>query len=46
MSKDFLKDAHIVFKTCLEGALGNLDQYQIWRLVALHVARGLELNDP
>ena len=35
-----------VFKTRLDGPLGNLVQYQIWRLVALPVAGGLELDDP
>ena len=35
-----------VFKTMLDGALGNLVQHWIWRLVALPVAGGLELDDP
>ena len=35
-----------VFKTRLDGALGNVVQYQIWRLVALPVAGGLVLHDP
>lgn len=35
-----------VFKVRLDEALGNLVYCQIWRLVALSVARGLELDDP
>ena len=35
-----------VFKAKLDGALGSLVWYEIWRLVALHVARGLELDNP
>ena len=35
-----------VFKTMLDGALGSLVQYQIWRLVALPLLGGLELDDP
>ena len=35
-----------VFKARLDGALGSLVYYQIWRLVALPVAGGLELDDP
>jgi len=35
-----------MFKTRLDGALGNMVWYQIWRLVALPVAGGLELDDP
>ena len=35
-----------VFKARLDGALGSLGWYWIWRLVALHVAEGLELHDP
>ena len=34
-----------VFKARLDGALGNLIYYQIWRLVALHMAGWLELGD-
>jgi len=37
---------NIVFKTRLDEALGNLVEYQVWRLVALPVAGGLELDDP
>ena len=35
-----------VFKMRLDGALGDLVQYQIWRLVALPVVGELELDDP
>ena len=35
-----------VFKTRLDGALGSLVQYQIWRLVVLPVAGEVELDDP
>jgi len=35
-----------VFKTRLDGALGNLVQHQIWRLVALPVTGGLKLDVP
>ena len=35
-----------VFKTRLDGALSNPVYYQMWRLVALPVAEGLELDDP
>ena len=35
-----------VFKTRLDGALDNLVYSQFWRLVALHVAEGMELDDP
>ena len=35
-----------VFKTRLDGALGILVLYQVWRLVALPVAGVLELDDP
>ena len=35
-----------VFKVRLDGALGSLVYYQIWRLVALPVAEGLEIHDP
>ena len=35
-----------VFKARLDGAVGSLVYYQIWKLVALHVAGGLELCDP
>ena len=35
-----------VFKTRMYGALGNLVYYQIWRLVALPAAGGLELHAP
>ena len=35
-----------VFKARLDGALGSLDWYEMWRLVALPVAGGLELHDP
>ena len=35
-----------VFKVKLDGALSNLVQYQIWRLVALPVSGGLEFDDP
>ena len=34
-----------VFKARLDGALGSLVLYQIWRLVALTVAVGVELDD-
>jgi len=30
----------------LDGALGSLGWGQIWRLVALHAAGGLDLDDP
>ena len=33
-------------KARLDGALGNLAQYQIWRLVALPEAGELKLDDP
>ena len=35
-----------VFKARLDVALGSLGCYEMWRLVALHAARGLELHDP
>jgi len=35
-----------VFKARLDGALGSLDWYYMWRLVALPVVGGLELHDP
>ena len=35
-----------VFKIRLDGALGNLILYHIWRLVALRAMRGLELDTP
>jgi len=35
-----------VFKARLDGALGSLVQYQIWRLVALPVAGGWNLVIP
>jgi len=35
-----------MFKARLDGALGSLLQCQIWRLVALPVAAGLELDEP
>ena len=35
-----------VFKTRLDGVLGNLVQYQIWWLVVLSEAGGLEFVDP
>ena len=35
-----------VFKDRLDGALGSLVWYWIWRLVALTASRGLELHDP
>ena len=35
-----------VFNARLDGALGSLLVYQIWRLVAMPVAGGLELQDP
>jgi len=35
-----------VFKTRLDEALDNLVKYQIWRLVALPMAVGLEPEDP
>ena len=35
-----------VFKARLDGALGSLVWYEMWRLVALHVVGGLELEDP
>jgi len=35
-----------VFKTRLDEALDNLSYYQIWNLVALQVAGGLELDNP
>ena len=36
----------VVFMARLDGALGNLVWYQIWRLVALTVAGRVELGDP
>jgi len=35
-----------VFKARLDGALGSLFWYYIWRLAALHAARRLEVDDP
>ena len=35
-----------VFKARLDGALGSLGWYEMWRLVALPVVGGLELHDP
>ena len=35
-----------VFKARLDGALGSLVWYEMWRLVALHLAGGLEIHDP
>ncbi|MFV0989143.1 hypothetical protein QML32_30665, partial [Klebsiella pneumoniae] len=35
-----------VFKARLDGALGSLGWYEMWRLVALPAAGGLELDDP
>ena len=35
-----------VFKARLDGALGSLGCSEMWRLVALPVAEGLELCDP
>ena len=35
-----------VLKARLDGALGSLGCYEMWRLVALHAAGGLELRDP
>ena len=35
-----------VFKARLDGALGSLVWYEMWRLVALPVVGGLELHDP
>ena len=35
-----------VFEARLDGALGSLGWYEMWRLVALPVAEGLELRDP
>ena len=35
-----------VFKARLDGALGRLGWYYMWRLVALPAAGGLELRDP
>ena len=35
-----------VFKARLDGALGSLGWYEMWRLVALPVTGGLELHDP
>ena len=35
-----------LFKARLDGALGSLVYYQMWRLVALPVAEGLEIHDP
>jgi len=32
--------------TTLDGALGSLGWYEMWRLVALPVVLGLELHDP
>ena len=34
-----------VFKARLDGTLGSLGWYEMWRLVALPVAGGLELRD-
>ena len=34
------------FKARLDGDLGSLVWYYTWRLVALHVAQGLELDGP
>ena len=34
-----------VFKARLDGALGSLGWYEMWRLVALPVGAGLELHD-
>lgn len=34
-----------VFETQLDGAVDNLVQYKIWRLVALPMAEGLELDE-
>ena len=35
-----------VFKARLDGALGSLGWYYMWRLVALPVVGGLELHSP
>ena len=35
-----------VFKARLDGTLGSLVWYYMWRFVALPVAEGLELCDP
>ena len=35
-----------VFQARLDGALGSLVQYEIWKLVALPVSGGLDLDDP
>ena len=35
-----------VFKTRLDGTLGNLVYFQIWSFMALPVAGGLEPEDP
>ena len=35
-----------VFKARLDGALGSLGWYYMWRLVALPVVGRLELHDP
>jgi len=35
-----------MFKARLDGDLGSLVWYYTWRLVALHVAQGLELDGP
>ena len=35
-----------VFKARLDGALGSLEWYYMWRLLALFVVGGLELCDP
>jgi len=35
-----------VFKARLDGALGSLGWYEMWRLVALYAVGGLELHDP
>ena len=35
-----------VFKARLDGALGSLGWYGMWRLVALPVIWGLEIHDP
>ena len=35
-----------VFKARLDGALGSLVYYQMWRLATLLATGGLELGDP
>ena len=35
-----------VLKARLDGALGSLGWYEMWRLVALYAVGGLELHDP